>query len=74
VSLQHTEPNQAIRRIAVKVSALALVTAISAIWGATLIFAHNPKNPNVAMAPSSINVMQMMKEAKNLPEKKFDAY
>lgn len=55
-------------------SAFALVTAISAIWGATVIFAHSPKTPNVAMAPSSINVMQMMKEAKNLPEEEFDAY
>jgi hypothetical protein len=56
------------------VSALTLVTAISAIWGATVIFAHNPRNPNVAMAPSSINVMRMMKDAKNLSEKNFDAF
>jgi hypothetical protein len=56
------------------VSAFALVTAISAIWGATVILAHSPKTANVAMAPSSINVMQMMQEAKNLPEEKFEAY
>jgi hypothetical protein len=69
------KPNQAIRRIAVKtiVSALALVTAIFAIWGATTISAHNPENLNAATASRSINVMQMMVEAKNLPEEKFDA-
>jgi hypothetical protein len=56
------------------VSALALVTAIVAIWGATAIFARNPTNPNPAMASSSINVMQMMKNAKNLPEENFDTH
>jgi hypothetical protein len=56
------------------VSALALVTAIVAIWGATVIFAHTPKNPNAAMASGSINVMQMMKDAKNLPEENFDTH
>jgi hypothetical protein len=71
----HSGRNQTIRRIAVKttVSALALSTAIFAIWGATTIFAHNAKNPNAATASSSINVMQMMVEARNLPEEKFDA-
>jgi hypothetical protein len=56
------------------VSALALVTAIVAIWGATVIFAHTAKNPNAALASSSIDVMQMMKDAKNLPEEKFDTH
>jgi hypothetical protein len=55
------------------VSALALGTAIVAICGATAIFAHTPKNPNAATASSSINVMQMMVEAKNLPVEDFDA-
>ena len=56
------------------VTALAVVTAIVAIWGATVIFAHTPNNPNAAMASSSINVMQMMKDAKNLPEEQFEAH
>jgi|RhiMetdeSRZDD1v2_1073273.scaffolds.fasta_scaffold287575_4 hypothetical protein len=58
------------------VSTLALVIAIVAIWGATAIFARTPTNPNAAMASSSssINVMQMMIEAKNLPEEKFDTH
>jgi hypothetical protein len=74
--LSRRKPNQAIRRTAVKiiVSALALITAIVAIWDATAISAHTPNNPDAATASLSINVMQMTIEAKNLPEEKFDAY
>jgi hypothetical protein len=57
------------------VSALALFTAIvAAIWGASTIFAHTTKNPNAVTAQSSVDVMQMTKEAKNLPEEQFDAH
>jgi hypothetical protein len=68
-------PIKPIRRIAVKtiVSALALGTAIVAICGATAIFAYAPKDSSAATASSSINVMQMMVEAKNLPVEEFDA-
>jgi hypothetical protein len=57
------------------VSALALFTAIVvAIWGASTIFAHTAKNPNAVTAQSSVDVMQMTKEAKNLPEEQFDLH
>jgi len=56
------------------VSALALVTTIVAIWGATVIFAHTSTKPNAATASSPIDVMQMMKDAKNLPEETFDTH
>jgi ribosomal protein S15P/S13E len=57
------------------VSALALFTAmVVAIWGASTILAHTTKNPNAVTAQSSVDVMQMTKEAKNLPEEHFDAH
>ena len=56
------------------VSALVLFTAISAIWGASTIFADNTKNPNAVAAQSSVDVMQITKEAKNLPAEQFDAH
>ncbi len=56
------------------VSALALATATVAIWGTTAISASTPDNPDGTTASPAINVMQVMIEAKNLPEEKFDAY
>ena len=51
-------------------ASIALVAAIVAIWGTTGIVATSP---NTAAA-TSIDVMQMMRDAKNLPEQPFDAY
>jgi hypothetical protein len=51
-------------------ASIALVAAILAIWGTTDIVATSPKK---ASAASSIDVMQMMRDAKNLPEQQFDA-
>ena len=51
-------------------ASIALVAAILAIWGTTDIVATSPKE---ASAASSIDVMQMMRDAKNLPEQQFDA-
>ena len=56
------------------VSALALVAAIFAIWGASAIFADNTKNPNAVTAQNSVDVMQLTREAKNLPAEQFDAH
>ena len=56
------------------VSALALVAAIFAIWGASAIFADNTKNANAVTAQSSVDVMQITREAKNLPAQQFDAH
>jgi len=52
-------------------ASIALVAAILAIWGSTGIVATLPKK---ASADSSIGVMQMMRDAKALPEEKFDAH
>jgi hypothetical protein len=70
------KPNQTIRRNAVKtiVCALVLFAAISAMWGAPAIFADNTKTPNAVIAQNSVDVMQITKEAKNLPAEQFDAH
>lgn len=52
----------------------ALVIAIAAIWGTTVITASSPRTTNAAPASASIDVMQMMKDAKNLPHQQFDAH
>ena len=55
-------------------SALASFAAIFAIWGASTIFADNTKNPNAVNAQSSVDVLQITREAKNLPAEQFDAH
>ena len=55
------------------VIATALVIAIVAIWGATVITANSPRTTTVP-ASTSVDVMQMMKDAKNLPAQRFDAH
>ena len=55
------------------VIATALVIAIVAIWGATVITANSPRTGTVP-ASTSVDVMQMMKDAKNLPDQRFDAH
>ena len=52
----------------------ALVTAIVAIWGTTVIIANNEKHSEAATASTSIDVMKMMRDARGLPEEKFDAH
>lgn len=56
------------------VSALALFAATFAIWGASTLFADNTKNPNAVTAQSSVDVMQITREAMNLPVEQFDAH
>jgi hypothetical protein len=51
------------------VIATALVVAIVAVWGA-----NSPRKATVAPASTSVDVMQMMKNAKNLPDQSFDAH
>lgn len=56
------------------ISALAVFTAIFAIWGASTLFARTTDNPIAVTAQSSIDVMQITKEARNLPAEQFDAH
>ena len=52
----------------------ALIAAIPVIWGATAILAKPQKGASAAPAATSIDVMQMMKSAKGLPDQQFDAH
>jgi hypothetical protein len=52
----------------------ALVSAIVATWGTTVIIAQMQKEPGAATASTSIDVMGMMSAAKDLPEEKYDAH
>jgi hypothetical protein len=61
------------RQTFIVAATIAVVTAIVAIWGATVIIAHSPKQTNAGPVSKSIDVMQIMKDAKNLPEERFDA-
>lgn len=60
-------------RISIPAS-IALITAMIAISGATVIIAHSSRQPSAAPASTSIDVMQMMRNAKGLPEQQYDAY
>jgi hypothetical protein len=56
------------------VVAAALVILIVVIWGGTT---FSLKSQQLVMAPAAsiaIDAMRMMREAKDLPEEKFDAY
>ena len=52
----------------------ALVLAVLAIVGVTVINAMSSKLAVTAPASSSIDVMRMMHDAKDLPSEQFDAY
>jgi len=56
------------------VAAVLLVTAVVAILGVTVINAYSPRQVTTAPASASIDVMQMMKDAKSLPNQQFDAH
>ena len=51
-----------------------LAVVILAIWGASTIVANPQKAANAEPATASIGVMQMMKDARDLPEQQFDAH
>jgi len=57
----------------VTVSMVVLVVAV--IWGlTTIIVAPNPQDADAAPVSPSIDAMKMMKDARNLPIERFDAY
>ena len=56
------------------VATAAVVIAIVAILGVTVINANSPRQATTAPASASIDVMQMMKDAKHLPQQQYDAH
>jgi hypothetical protein len=61
------------RQTVIASATTALVTAIVAIWGTAVVIGHTEKHSE-AMASTSIDVMKMMRDAKGLPEERFDAH
>ena len=61
------------RQIIIASATSAFVTAIVSIWGTAVIVAHTEKRPE-PVASTSIDVMKMMRDAKGLPDEKFDAH
>jgi hypothetical protein len=68
------EKEKHMRHTIIVAATTALVTAIVAIWGTTIIIAHTERHPEAAMASASIEVLRMMRDAKGLPEEQFDAH
>jgi hypothetical protein len=60
------------RQTIVVAAITAVVTAIVSVWGTTAIIASSKSKAAVA-ASGSVEVMRMMREAKVLPEERFDA-
>jgi hypothetical protein len=56
------------RQTAIVVATTALITAIISIWGTTAMMSPTQKFADNAMASGSVDVMQMMKDAKNLAD------
>jgi hypothetical protein len=59
-------------RQAIIISTTALFSALVALWVPTVI--ANPQKPNVASAAGLVGVMQMMKDARDLPDQRYDAF
>ena len=53
-------------------TAAVSVTIIVALYGATVMTADAPQKAQAAAAWGSIDVMQLMKAAKDLPDQRFD--
>jgi hypothetical protein len=51
----------------------ATVLTIAAIWGTTVNGGRSPHKAD-GLASPALDVMGMMKKAKNLPEERFDAH
>jgi hypothetical protein len=62
----------AMRQTIIVAAITAVVTAIVSVWGTTAIIASSQSKAAV-VASGSVEVMRMMREAKALPEERFDA-
>jgi hypothetical protein len=73
-AMSPSEQEKHVRQTIIACATTALVTAIVAIWGTTIIIAHTEKHPEAAAASTSVDVLRMMRDAKGLPEETFDAH
>jgi hypothetical protein len=54
------------------IAVTALITAIMTIWSMHAVGTGTPQRSTAASA--SMNIMQMMRDTKNLPEQRYDAF
>jgi hypothetical protein len=55
------------------ISITAVIAALVSIWSAAIITTNHPGTTG-GPASSPISVMQLMKDAKNLPDQQFDTH
>jgi hypothetical protein len=60
-------------RLTVIATAAVWLAIVVVLFGATVMTANAPQGARAAAASGSIDVMQMMRDAKNLPDERFDA-
>ena len=56
------------------IAAIAAIAATLAMWGATAIVANPQKQKPSTHTSGVLDVMQMMRNAKDLPEQHYDAH
>jgi hypothetical protein len=61
------------RQALIVASIVAVVVALAAISGSTIV-TNAPKDQVAASAAAWVNVMDLMKQQKNLPEEAFDPH
>ena len=69
--LPEEEKNKMRKPVAIAIT--AAVAAIVAIWGTTVII-ERPSQTQSSLTSKSVDVMRIMKNAKSLPEERFDAH
>ena len=64
------------RQTIIVATVTAIVTAIIASWATAAMLTKSPKSSSAAAATTSnsIGVMQLMRDARNLPEEKYDTH
>src|SRR5262245_14274547 len=60
-------------RVNLIVTILTGVLAVVAVWGLTVVIVPQPKDANASPAPDSMDAMQKIKRAGNLPVEQFGA-
>ena len=51
----------------IAIAVTAIISAVAASWGTTVIMAGAAHKANVAPAAAAMDILQMMRNAKNLP-------
>jgi hypothetical protein len=60
------------RRTVIVAATTALITAIISVWTTTIIIAHSEAGRDVAFAPWSVDLSQLIRDANKLADEKAD--